>query len=744
MKKYLFLLTAFLGSLTAFAAKEAKDCENLTPYWDFNNAETALTASHGAGAGVYNLNGGDGNFYANNKSNYNFSAGLLTVNGSQATQNAYLETLNKSFQLVDLQGDCGKVWVFNFSQSTLQTKLQELGFDYELQSGTLGNGTGGNMYNLYFLPAPEVYANSAKLRCRIELNVYHAEDDDTPTIHIYAEKDAANAIDASSTPISSGVWNCNADYAIKASHFRNDEGKWDANKWMVYDFPISEGTPANHPHVKFKILDAGKQDLAVLVRSIKFYAPFEDGEEVPVVTAESLLGNFETLVVKPNEVVKPLTPFQQLEMADTDMVPADFLSEFWFNSRESDIPAFFDAGAPYQCAGDRYQAVKGDNEWPNGAVGIGYGVGNADQTNAMNENRAAKLTEGVSKVDLGGSCGPVFVINNNKSTLGDVLAEMIGYELPKSATEVSPYSITYFPTEVETTATNYLVRFEVNIYSPVAKATFAALPRILKTHTVTAILPDGKVDGEVLSSEYFLDENGQWNPAQWVAYEFTTPSVLNNEPITLKTAFSKVDNAALLIRNISVYPCDASDMAADGKGLYLPFKAIEHTVGKVEFPINVHPEDLEKVPADGDKYLWGHKIRYNVPENYDLYYKIKHDETTCTHKDHQTAAPESRAAAGDEWVKNDTNEYTYAVPEPGHTEILSLKAVNRVTQHEFAMEPITVAADPILTGIEVVDADRFEGAVELYNLQGVKVDPATAAPGVYVERRGAATRKVVK
>ncbi len=361
----------------------------------------------------------------------------------------------------------------------------------------------------------------------------------------------------------------------------------------------------------------------------------------------------------------------------------------------------------------------------------------------MNENRAAKLAEGVSKVDFGGSCGPVFVINNSKSTLGDVLAEMIGYELPKSATEVSPYSITYFPTEVETTAKNYLVRFEVNIYSPEAKATFAALPRILKTHTVTAILPDGKVGGEVLSSEYFLDENGQWNPAQWVAYEFTTPSVLNNEPITLKTAFSKVDNAALLIRNISVYPCDASELNAEGKGLYLPFKAIEHTVGKVEFPINVHPEDLEKVPTDGGKYLWGHKIRYNVPENYDLYYKVMHDPT-CSHKDHQTAAPESRAAAGDEWVKNDTNEYTYAVPEPGHTEILSLKAVNRVTQHEFAMDPITVVADPILTGIEVVDADRFEGAVELYNLQGVKVDPATAAPGVYVERRGAATCKVVK
>ncbi len=727
MKKYLFLLTAFLGSLTAFAAKEAKDCENLTPYWDFNNAETALEASYGEGAGTYNLGGPNGNYYTNNKSS-DFSNGRLAVNGSQSTTGANLETLNKSFQLVDLQGDCGKVWVFNFSQSTLQTKLQELGFDYELQSGTLGNGTGGNMYNLYFLPAPEVYANSAKLRCRIELNVYHAEDDDTPTIHIYAEKDAANAIDASSTPISSGVWNCNADYAIKASHFRNDEGKWDANKWMVYDFPISEGTPANHPHVKFKILDAGKQDLAVLVRSIKFYAPFEAGEEVPVVTAESLLGNFETLVVKPNEVVKPLTPFQQLEMADTDMVPADFYSEFWFNSREGDIPAFFDAVRPWQCEGTTYKDAKGENEWLNGAIAMGYGVDAADQTAAIAENRAAIIAEGVSKVDLGGSCGPVFVINNNKSTLGDVLAEMIGYELPKSGTAVTPNVMTFFPAVADAAVNNYRLRLELNIYAPNANGTFSVVPRTMNQHTVTT----NTETGSVLTSDYFLDENGEWTPTQWVAYEFTTPGMIGTDPITLKTSFGKLDNAALLIRNISVYPCDASELNAEGKGLYLPFKAIEHTVGKVEFPINVHPEDLEKVPADGDKYLWGHKIRYNVPENYDLYYKIKHDETTCTHKDHQTAAPESRAAAGDEWVKNDTNEYTYAVPEPGHTEILSLKAVNRVTQHEFAMDPITVAADPILTGIEVVDADRFEGAVELYNLQGVKVDPATAAPGVYV------------
>lgn len=42
-----------------------------------------------------------------------------------------------------------------------------------------------------------------------------------------------------------------------------------------------------------------------------------------------------------------------------------------------------------------------------------------------------------------------------------------------------------------------------------------------------------------------------------------------------------------------------------------------------------------------------------------------------------------------------------------------------------------------------VDSDSSVGAAELYNLQGIRVDRASAAPGVYIERRGATSRKVV-
>ncbi len=345
MKKQFFALSALLATMSAYAVKDASECENLTPYWDFTQAETALKASHGAEAGIYNLNGGGGNFYTNKKSSLDFSNGYLAVNGTQPTQNANLDNLNKSFQLVDLQGTCGKVWVFNFSQSQLQSKLEDLGFNYELQSGTLGNGASGNMYNLYFIPAPMVYENSKKLRCRVELNIYHATNDDTSTLHIYAEKDEKNAVDASNTPIATGVWGTVAESAIKASQFRNEEGEWDPTKWMVYDFPITEGTPATHPHIKFQVYDRGKQDHAVLIRSIKFYAPYEDGEAVPAVTSESLLSNFASYQVK------RVLPFDTLE-PNAGVTGENLTPELDFNTYE---------GFPISLAS--LQPWNGDNSW---------------------------------------------------------------------------------------------------------------------------------------------------------------------------------------------------------------------------------------------------------------------------------------------------------------------------------------------------------------------------------------------
>lgn len=65
---------------------------------------------------------------------------------------------------------------------------------------------------------------------------------------------------------------------------------------------------------------------------------------------------------------------------------------------------------------------------------------------------------------------------------------------------------------------------------------------------------------------------------------------------------------------------------------------------------------------------------------------------------------------------------------------------NRVV--ESPIHAMRVNASGTVTGIESVAAES-EGEGELYNLQGVRVNRATAAPGLYIERRGGKVVKVI-
>ncbi len=65
---------------------------------------------------------------------------------------------------------------------------------------------------------------------------------------------------------------------------------------------------------------------------------------------------------------------------------------------------------------------------------------------------------------------------------------------------------------------------------------------------------------------------------------------------------------------------------------------------------------------------------------------------------------------------------------------------NRVI--ESPIHAIKIPASGTVTGIEGVNAEA-EGEGELYNLQGARVDRRTAAPGLYIERRGGKAVKVV-
>lgn len=65
---------------------------------------------------------------------------------------------------------------------------------------------------------------------------------------------------------------------------------------------------------------------------------------------------------------------------------------------------------------------------------------------------------------------------------------------------------------------------------------------------------------------------------------------------------------------------------------------------------------------------------------------------------------------------------------------------NRVV--ESPIHAMRVSASGTVTGIESVAAET-DGEGELFNLQGVRVNRATAAPGLYIERRGGKAVKVI-
>lgn len=761
MKHLLPLLTAMLCSLgmSASALPSIPEGGNLTPYWDFTqlkqSAPLKASAAAGNGGGIFNLGGSGGNWYANNKNNYDFSNGLL-VAGSSLTMPAHLQSLNNSFQFVDLGGECGNVWCFNYSNSNLSSALRKYGFRVNLSGGTANAGVAANQYHLYFIPSPSLYADSPKLRCRVELNVYHAEGENTPTLHIYGQVDAGNDIVSSCKPIAADKWSTAAEYAITPDYFRDENGAWDPTKWMVYDFPVSDATPANHPVIKFRIQDKGLHDHALLIRSISFYVD-ETGTAGTVTT--DILNHFASYSIEAPAVE---LPFNALPSA-TEIAGSDnFVPALDFNVTSA-LPAVCFGDRPYQV--DNFGVLKpAVADRSNGIVAISlagqhWGVvkvdGDVNKAYKSDEQIAPLLegyASGFQKLDLGGDCGPVLVMNNANSNLESQLANVVEegtYVAKGTATTFDGSTILSIisPEREALPKGTKVCRIEYNIYDPSFNATFTAVGRENGTKTV-----GDKGSNPVVKSDVFQDENGNWDPSKWVVYEYAIPDADPDNNLlhgtdnlyTLATLANFKANCALLIRSVNIYLPDdqqyASTIAPMGK---------TYEVGTFEHPIQPVADEngdnakVFEMMKNNETLIQGHAVALTAPAWYDLYVRISHSGD-CNHPEHAARGVAARSANNytDDYVPVDGNEFVYYAPLQGHTENFSIKAVNRasskVYEHNF-----TVVSDAT-TGVEAVGSDRAEGEAVLYNLQGVKVDAATAAPGVYIERRGSAARKVVR
>lgn len=95
------------------------------------------------------------------------------------------------------------------------------------------------------------------------------------------------------------------------------------------------------------------------------------------------------------------------------------------------------------------------------------------------------------------------------------------------------------------------------------------------------------------------------------------------------------------------------------------------------------------------------------------------------------------ASATAEWVNTGENPYTYTVQNLGTR--LSFAAVKNGVYSEPSV--LTISDSGITTGIEGIEAEAAEAAVEFFNLQGVKVN--NPVNGLYIRRQGSKVEKVV-
>lgn len=356
-------------------------------------------------------------------------------------------------------------------------------------------------------------------------------------------------------------------------------------------------------------------------------------------------------------------------------------------------------------------------------------------------DNAALMAKGVRKLDLGGQCGNVMVINGSNSNFEQAVREYFHDDeisVPKSeASNLNVMAI--FPKWDEAVYSEVPViriRIELNIYS---NGNDAACKITARSNGVDHATRDA------MSPGYFRDDDGKWDPTKWAVVELTAPGLVKVNDLQIP-AFLKLANVnangAVLIRKISYFADSADKGESAIYGLSMSVGAEE---APMEAPVEVAAEDISKFSEDG-MVLYGHTIKFVAPEGHEIWYKVEHSPA-CTHIDCggvQAASDNADNADADGFVSAGTNEYVYTVATPGHTELVHLKTYDTNALKFTGVKVFEMKSHPNITGLETVGVDAGSASAELYNLEGVRVDAATAAPGIYVERRGAVARKVVR
>lgn len=157
----------------------------------------------------------------------------------------------------------------------------------------------------------------------------------------------------------------------------------------------------------------------------------------------------------------------------------------------------------------------------------------------------------------------------------------------------------------------------------------------------------------------------------------------------------------------------------------LPEGGLDFTIGDTSFEIEADAESAEIIVT-------------GVHAESDLYYKL----TAAPAETAPESAPRKVAdhAGYTKAERNSEGNHAISVSEAG---TLELYAYHPATDSKSDVKTITVTKQSDTTAIDAIGADTAEGEAEYFNLQGVRINPENAAPGLYIRRQGGKAAKVL-
>lgn len=575
MKKSLYSLTLACAMLSPLCvAAEDIGYTNLTPNFEFNKAETPLQITAQA-AESWNL---PHKWIQNNIINgqINGEGGIMVLSGGAPITNnpTFYEKMNENARLIDLGGTCGKVWAMNWSNSRFKETLKSrYDIDADVTSPGLDLLAGWyNQYHYILIPDPAMLKNYSgqTLRCRIEMNIYKNEYLAENAFYGYHMDDQGNIDDADYTAAGQNK--------VKFSDFYT-ENQWDATKWLVYEFEftvpevpedIAEWTTA--PRIKLETTLA--QNSCLMFRNISIFDPAEV-EGLPEVDRSAKVFNTYTVgaaETKPDPS-DPDDPENKYNNADDISGNTFFSPSFHFN--KANAPLTISTKSKWQWN------LPAEWVWQNFITGPYYEEGGniaLSGSYVITDDAEAhtRMNENIHLLDLGETCGKVWALNFYNTGIKKELDEKYGTQCPEGGFVPmegweSKYNLWFIPDwqemvkEAVNTVKIFRVRMEVNLFDNDGSEDMQ-----LKAWGVNDVgqYSEGDVEYAIshpLKASEFVDENNNWDPTRWRAYEFDmelqlAPGVISEwrKAPVIKVDLAGCTKGTLLIRNIYIWKVDDS------------------------------------------------------------------------------------------------------------------------------------------------------------------------------------------